>query len=152
MLKFLMNYNWIDLFSCRFCWGSLVIFFLVCYYFLFKCLDEYYCYRICTKTNALSGHIFVCKRCRKALSHFAGTYFERRKTSLVKLFQLTSMFLFYIEQKSVAQFSKLDVHTVGLIPLFLCFVLLCFVLFRMMFVGQYYHEFLEAIVKFYVML
>ena len=61
---------------------------------------------------------FCCKRCRKITNPFAGTFIERRRFSLVTLFQLMSMFLLYVEQKFAAVLLKLDEYTVGQYVLF----------------------------------
>ena len=74
------------------------------------------------------------------------------------MFQMMSMFLLYVEQKTAALLLKLDEDTVGqyvpvLIACYCCIHCLIFSVYQcdgvIFFVGQYYEEFASAIVTFY---
>ena len=116
-------------------------------------------HRIELREKSLCGHVFCCKRCQKITNPFTGTFFERRRLSLVILFQMMSMFLLYVERKTTALLLKLDEHTVGqyvVLFLIVCYCRIHCLIFSVyhcdgviFFVGQYYEEFASAIVSFY---
>ena len=99
----------------------------------------------------MCGHIYVSKLCRKSLSPFSGTFFERRKILLIDLLVSTYGIVFaecWTKERVTVPQAR-PAYRFFFINSFSFFCVLCLVLFRMMFVGQYYHEFTEAVVKFY---